>query len=52
MSFFLATVQCLSFLVVVGRKRETPGICLLEKLKINLLVCKSLRTTIASGATH
>lgn len=41
MSFSLATVECASFLLVVGRKRETPGICLLDKLKINLLVCKS-----------
>lgn len=41
MSFSLATAECASFLLVVGRKRETPGIFLLHKLKINLLVCKS-----------
>lgn len=52
MSFSLATAECFGFLGVVGRKRETPGICLLDKLKINLLVCKSLWTMIASGATH
>lgn len=38
----LATVEYFCFLGVAGRKRETPGICLLDKLKINLWVCSSL----------